>query len=45
MIDKAHGWGGRGGHTLTCEAGLGYYSLILGPLFCECPHPRALPYT
>jgi hypothetical protein len=27
-----------------CEAGLGY-RLVLGPLFCECPHPRALPYT
>jgi len=38
------GGGEGGGHSLKCEAGLGY-SLILGPLFCECPHPRALPYA
>jgi hypothetical protein len=21
------------------------YCLVLGPLFWECPHPKALPYT
>ncbi len=37
---KAHGW-----WTFPkCGARLGYH-LILGPLFCECPYPRALPYT
>jgi len=37
---KAHGW-----WTFPkCRARLGYH-LILGPLFCECPYPRALPFT
>jgi len=37
---EAHGWG----TFPKCKAKLGY-CLILGPLFWECPHPRALPYT
>jgi len=40
MIGKAHGW-----RTFSkCGVGLGY-CLVLGPLFWECPHRRALPYT
>jgi hypothetical protein len=39
-LGKAHG----GGTFSNCGAGLGYH-LVLGPLFWECPHPRALPYT
>jgi len=27
-----------------CRAGLGYHH-VLDPLFWECCHPRALPYT
>ncbi len=37
---KAHGWG----TFPKWKARLGF-RLILGPLFWECPHPRALPYT
>jgi hypothetical protein len=37
---KAHRW-----ETFPkCRAGLSY-CLFLGPLFWECPHPQALPYT
>jgi len=32
-----------GGDILKCEAGLNYH-LVLGLLFWECPHVRALPY-
>jgi hypothetical protein len=33
------------GKFTKCRAGLSY-SLIIGPLFWECPHtPRALPFT
>jgi hypothetical protein len=40
IIGKVHGWG-----TFSkCEAGLGT-CLVLGSLFREKPHPRALSYT
>ncbi len=40
IIGKAQGWG-----TFTkCRAGLDYCP-ILGLLFSECSHPKALPYT
>jgi hypothetical protein len=40
MIDKAHWW-----RTFPkCEARLSHCH-VLGPLFCECPHPEALSYT
>jgi len=39
MIGKADGWG----TFPKCRAKLSY-CLILGPLFWECAHPRALPY-
>jgi hypothetical protein len=38
MMGKAHGCR----TFLKCGAELNYH-FILGPLFCECPHPRALP--
>jgi len=34
----------REGHSQKCEAGFGY-RLVLGPLFCECPHPKVLSYS
>jgi hypothetical protein len=40
MIDKGHWWG----TFPKCEARLSYCH-ILGHLFCECPHPEALPYA
>jgi hypothetical protein len=40
MRGKAYGWG----TFPKCGAKLGY-RLILGHLFWECSHPRALPYT
>jgi hypothetical protein len=36
----SHGWG----TFPKCGAWLNYH-LILGPLFWECPHSKALPYT
>jgi hypothetical protein len=40
-MGAANGWG-----TFPKESGAGLsYCLILGPLFWECPYPRALPYT
>jgi hypothetical protein len=41
MIGQAHGWG----TFPKCGPRLSYCLIILGPLFWECPHPRALPYT
>jgi hypothetical protein len=38
-IGKAHGWG----TFPKCRCAL-RYCLVVGPLFWECPHPRALPY-
>jgi hypothetical protein len=40
MIGKVHGWG----IFPKCGAGLGF-CLILGSLFREKPHPKALSYT
>jgi hypothetical protein len=34
----------RSGTFPKSSAGLGYH-LVLGPLFWQYPHPRALPYT
>jgi hypothetical protein len=36
----------RSGTFPKSRAGLGYHLLlVLGPLFWQCPHPGALPYT